>query len=360
MMRGAIPSPRHLLAAAKPHIIVGTTPEQFLYFPQQLSIWGNGQYGDCVTAEEAFNKACNSPEIFIPEELAIAWAGINNYLNGAVLTDVLTTMQQYGFPMNGINYNDGSYCAVNWMENGPGGVLQNAISNVGTVKLGVAAAQFGTFWSNANGWFATGLAAGNQEDHCVSLCGYGTIGWLASQFGVSVPGNLNPNDQGYAMFTWGTIGIIDIPSLQNITYEAWVRNPTNTTAITAGVYFEALGAETGMVLSHANSNVWLQNGYQGTGEAFNVEPISANSVALACGGGETGQYLSHANGNVSLQPAFQGGGEIWIINDLGGGNIYISCAGGETGMVLSHANGTVGLQNGYQGDGEAWTQVQIS
>ena len=30
----------------------------------------------------------------------------------------------------------------------------------------------------------------------------------------------------YAMFTWGSIGIVDRQSLMNIMGEAWVRNPT--------------------------------------------------------------------------------------------------------------------------------------
>jgi hypothetical protein len=356
MKRGAIASPRHKLAAAMPHAIVGTTPPQFLYFPKQLSNWGNDVYGDCVTAEEAFNKACASPEIFITRDLAIAWASLNGYLNGAYLSSVLDTMQNYGFPVSGTNYNDGPYNSIDWTNDA---ALQNAISNVGTIKLGVAAEQFNTFWSNKNGWFATNLASGNTEDHCVSLCGYGTMAWLAGQLNTSVPNGIDPNSTGYAMFTWGTIGIIDIPSLHNITYEAWVRNPTNTTAAPVNAYIEAQGGEAGKVLSHANNSVWLQNGYQGTGELFFVEQISANTIALACGGGETGQYLSHSGGNVSLVPAFNGPGETWTINNIGSGNISIACAGTETGMFLSHGGGNVWLQTGYQGTGEAWTQVGI-
>jgi hypothetical protein len=120
------------------------------------------------------------------------------------------------------------------------------------------------------------------------------------------------------------------------------------------VYFGALGAETGDVLSHANSKVWLQTGYKGTGELFYVMPISATHVALGCGGGELGKYLSHANGSVSLQP-FQGWGEVWAITDISEGNISIACTGAETGLFLSHANGTVSLQ--HLGPGESWTQV---
>ena len=30
----------------------------------------------------------------------------------------------------------------------------------------------------------------------------------------------------YALFTWDSIGIIDVPSMLAITGEAWLRNPT--------------------------------------------------------------------------------------------------------------------------------------
>ena len=35
-----------------------------------------------------------------------------------------------------------------------------------------------------------------------------------------------PTGLCYAMFSWGSIGIVDRQSLMNITGEAWVRNPT--------------------------------------------------------------------------------------------------------------------------------------
>src|SRR4051794_40645519 len=74
MPRGAKPSPRHALASATPYKIIGDTPVNFLSLPNILSFWGNDVHGDCVTAEEAFAKACNNPEIFIPEQVVIDWA----------------------------------------------------------------------------------------------------------------------------------------------------------------------------------------------------------------------------------------------------------------------------------------------
>ena len=60
-------------------------------------MWGNDVHGDCVTAEEAFAKACNSPEIFISEADVIAWATRHGVLEGANLTEVMTWMQNRRF-----------------------------------------------------------------------------------------------------------------------------------------------------------------------------------------------------------------------------------------------------------------------
>ena len=133
--RGALPSPRHRLAAALPHMITTPTPPTFLTLPGQLSFWGNQTDGDCVTAEEAFAKACHQPEVFITEETAVNWATKHNYLNGAVLSDVLDTMLSHGFDQGGHTYDDGGANTVDW-TNAP--LLANAISQ-GPVKIGVRA-----------------------------------------------------------------------------------------------------------------------------------------------------------------------------------------------------------------------------
>jgi len=224
VFRGAMPSPRYRLAAAMPHAIVGPTPPQKLYDPTTLSFWGNNQYGDCVTAEEAFAKACHVPEIFISDQEVEAWAKQHNVLNGATLVDVLDWMVTKGFVQGGHTYDDGPHVAVNWTN---AATLQNAIAH-GPVKIGIAANQLETVWQNhpKNGWFATGFKQDDAEDHCVSLCGYGTFAWLASELKVQVPPGIDGATPGYGMFTWDTIGIIDNPSMLAITHEAWLRNPT--------------------------------------------------------------------------------------------------------------------------------------
>jgi hypothetical protein len=226
--RGARPSPRHRLASAVPHRIVGATPAQWLWKPVQISMWLNATYGDCVTAEEAFAKACNVPEIFIPDATVLAWATTNGALNGADLTTVLDIMQSAGFPQDGNLYNDGPFNSVDWTNTA---ALQNAIAT-GPVKIGVAADQLENAVPNppVNGWVATGFQPDSNEDHCTSLCGFGSIAWLVSQLGGSVPSGVDGTQPGYGLFTWDSIGVIDVPSLLAICAEAWLRLPTTVVA----------------------------------------------------------------------------------------------------------------------------------
>jgi hypothetical protein len=241
--RGAIPTPRHLLAAAMPYMPGGLegaapmppikAPADFIHIPKKISFWGNYDHGDCVTAEEAFAKACHTPEIFIPEAAVIAWATAHNVLEGANLHEVMVWMQTDGFKQGGHTYDDGSILSVNWTN---ATVLNRAIWE-GPVKIGIAADQLLATWKAAggrkeggkSGWFATGYHNDTAEDHCVCLCGYGTIAWLAGKLHATVPAGVIGTQPGYALFTWDSIGVIDTPSLLAITQEAWLRNPTTIT-----------------------------------------------------------------------------------------------------------------------------------
>jgi hypothetical protein len=233
--RGAIPSPRSELAAAMPHVLDPniSVPPSFLMWPVQMSSWNNYVYGDCVTAEEAFAKATAAPQTFIPEATAVAWATAHGYLNGATLTSVLTTMQTKGFPFNNKKYDDGPFFSVNWTNPA---ILQSAIYSQGPVKIGVAAEHLqsnphGHVTPGTSGWTMYNYphTTAPQEDHCTSLCGYGTLAQLVSLFQqhkVTVhPVAGMPTGLCYAMFTWNSIGIIDAQSMLNLTHEAWIRNP---------------------------------------------------------------------------------------------------------------------------------------
>lgn len=221
-LRGAIPTPRHKLAAAMPHRLLFSPPAQFAIVPKQLSMWGNDVDGDCVTAEEAFAKACYSPEIFIPEAAAVAWATANGYLNGAELTDVMKTMATAGFVVGQQTYDDGPYTSVDYSTES---ILQSAIAQ-GPVKIGIDADALPSTAGNKQGWSAFGGTPEQftNEDHCVSLCGYGPVAWLAQQLGVAVPTGAPAS--GYLLFTWSSIGIVDHAWIMSTCGEAWLRNPT--------------------------------------------------------------------------------------------------------------------------------------
>jgi hypothetical protein len=236
--------------------------------PQKISMWGNDVHGDCVTAEEAFAKACNNPEIFISDGEVIAWATRHGVLEGAYLTQVMTWMQNDGFADGSFIYDDGPYLSVNWTN---AGILQSAISR-GPVKIGIAADQLDATWQAAggkSGWFATGYHADSNEDHCVTLCGYGSLSWLAQQLGVQVPAGVDGTRPGYAMFTWDSIGIIDVPSMTAITHEAWFRQPTTVTKSVVPTWGPSIQYDTG----GSNAVALDDNGHAvevhvGTGKLF--------------------------------------------------------------------------------------------
>jgi hypothetical protein len=248
--RGAIPSPRHELAAAMPHVPDPTiaVPPSFLMWPVQMSSWNNYVYGDCVTAEEAFAKATAAPQTFIPLDTVVAWATSHGVLNGASISGVLSTMQTDGFWFNGKKYNDGPYNSVNWTN---AGILQSAIYSHGPVKIGVGAGEFqsnphGLVTPGTCGWAMYNYPTNEPEDHNTSLCGYGTLAELVALFqqhgvAVNVPAGM-PTGLCYAMFTWNSIGIIDAQSMLNMTYEAWIRTPV-TAISNPDVYLTTQGSD---------------------------------------------------------------------------------------------------------------------
>src|SRR5271166_1929480 len=228
--RGALPSPRERIFAAPkfvPTVAREALPASFGTIPKTLSYWLNNQYGCCVTAEEAFGKACYSvqtanPELVIPDAVVYAWARAGGYLNGATLTDVMASMAKSGFTVGGTNYTDGPYASVDYTNDA---TLSAAIMQ-GPVKIGVAAGQLEGVVGTTNGWFGTGFRRDGNLDHCVSLCGFGTTQALATMLGVQVPSGVSPTGRSYLLFTWNTIGIIDQASMIAITGEAWLRTPT--------------------------------------------------------------------------------------------------------------------------------------
>ena len=224
---GFRPTPRHVLCAATPHKVRGTTPTQYLKLPSKLSMWLNNVDGDCVTAEEAFNQACGG--VLIADQTVKTWAQGHGVLNGADLSQVLGWMAQKGFSQDGNLYNVGPAASVNY---GDYPTLCNAIAQ-GPVKLGVAAGQLQNSVGNGNGWFATGYRSDNNEDHCTDAPGFGPVGWLLQQLGGTLPSGQDPNEPALAFFTWSTVGVMTYKSLMAICGEAWLRTP-NTLQVGTG------------------------------------------------------------------------------------------------------------------------------
>lgn len=223
---GEFPTPNHELAAAKPYRADGTAPESFLAWPIEIGFWGNEKAGNSSWAEEAFAKACAEPKVFIPTDVVLFTSqkcGSSNFS---------AFMQTHGFQMNRKAYLDGPFNSVDWTN---AAALNSAIANVGPVKIGIASANLasgvqGQVTPGTSGWAIYGQSAGQPENHCASLCGYGSLAALVDLFGrhgvnINLPPGM-PAGLCYAMFAWGSIGIVDRQSLMNITGEAWVRNPT--------------------------------------------------------------------------------------------------------------------------------------
>lgn len=220
--RGALPSSRHKLCAAEPHKLRADVPAQVAYVPAKLSYWGNNQYGDCVTAEEAFNKSVSG--IFISDSVVENWCSRHGFLNGAMLTDVMDVMAKAGLSQDGHVYGDGPYRSVDYSNEA---LLQSALS-VAPVKIGIDASALPSSAGGKSGWHGFGGREGQFQntDHCVALAGYGQCSYLYAQLGVAIPAGIDPAKFGYLLFTWNSIGVVDHDWIMSTVSEAWLRNPS--------------------------------------------------------------------------------------------------------------------------------------
>lgn len=227
-LRGAIPSPRHVLAAATPHRIVGATPASWLWAPQKLSMWHNDQYGDCVTAMRAFFMACFG--IFIDDQTVFSWAQQHGVLNGAVISNVLNQFVTDGFPQDGNTYCNGAPTSVDYTDMA---VLANACA-ANPLAIGVAANQLEhavNQGGDRTGWVGFGFTQDTSYDHNPGISGYGQFADLAQYFyqayGVNVqqPNGMRSSTPCVSVFTWNSQGILDVASMLAITGEAWSNSP---------------------------------------------------------------------------------------------------------------------------------------
>lgn len=224
---GAKPTPKQFLDVmpkrnAKNH---AAPPAAYLVLPTTLSYWLNDEDGDCVTAEEAFNKACDG--ILIADSTVQTWASQYGFLNGADLPTVMQQMASSGFKQNGNTYNDGPFVTVDltqWSE------VASAAS-AGRIKIGVASSQEQNVVGQTNGWFALDFQPDPNEDHCNAICGQGSLQQLSTWLNVTPPVGKDPNMQCVAVFTWKTVGIMSFTSMNNISQEGYLRT---TSTITIG------------------------------------------------------------------------------------------------------------------------------
>lgn len=203
-------------------------PAQVIVVPKKISYWGNNQYGCCVTTESVFSMAAYSTyvgldEIFITDATTIAWARAHGDLNGAMLLDVMQDMAKDGIKdEKGVLRKAGKPSSVDFSTED---TLKSALAQ-GPVSIAIASGSLPSGAGNKSGWSAFGGRQNNRTDHCVSLAGYGPTSELFKALNVSAPANAPAN--GYLLFTWSTIGIVDHKWLLNTCVEAWVRNPTVT------------------------------------------------------------------------------------------------------------------------------------
>lgn len=225
--RGAKPSPRHKVLAAPRFAAQAAAPAQFAVVPKQLSMWGNDQDGDCVSAESAFALAwfstyATGTEVFVSTAEVQRWARKYGFLNGAMLTDVMDVQQKDGFNVNGVNYRQGPYFSVDFSNEA---TLQAAIST-GAVSIAIDANALPSGAGNKSGWYAFGSGRYPNTDHCVGLFCYGPAQWVYQQYGIPLPSTVSPTKMVYGIFTWNTIGVVDHQWLTSTCVEAWYRNPT--------------------------------------------------------------------------------------------------------------------------------------
>lgn len=222
--RGARVTPPNLLRAVHKAVLAGAAPDNFAVVPARLDSWDNFQYGDCVSAEEAFADACYSPEQFIPKEEVVRWANANGFLNGAYLTEVMDARAQSGFKVGSQEYRTGSYVQVDYTKESQ---LAIALTK-GPLKIAIDADALPRDAGSKQGWYALGGNPGQYRntDHCVSLSGYGTAQYLYAALGVPLPKGLDPTKRGYLLFTWSTLGFVDLAWLLSTCVECYLRQPT--------------------------------------------------------------------------------------------------------------------------------------
>ena len=206
------------------------------------SICGNDKYGICVSARipnslKAFSisvgKVCPSyKEVRISDATVLAWATRYGYRDGAQLDEVTATMQKVGMvDVDGVLHKCGPAQSVDYEDQAE---VKAALYTYRTLDIAVSADYLMNVHTKKNGWFLTKTSPDSGIDHCVGLHGYGSVSWLAQEMGVSVPSGVDGSQFAVELYTWGSVGIVTWPSLQNIMVrsEAWAIDPEDISSTT--------------------------------------------------------------------------------------------------------------------------------
>ncbi len=222
---GHFPSPNHELASARPFRASGPTPESWTAWPIRIGTWKSKTLATSNWAEEAFAKACAEPRIFIPPEVVEATARACGSSNFSAF------MQQHGFRIGAKAYLSGPYFSIDWTN---AKTLNSAIATVGPVKIVGACREFTQAYALKS---SLKLSEGSELNSthaplsriCASVFGYGPTSMLLESFnrhGMRVDFSPRTSDKaGYVIFVGGTIGLVDRNWLLSSTSEAWVRDP---------------------------------------------------------------------------------------------------------------------------------------
>ena len=224
---GMIPTSRNMLAQARPMMASPVAaPDRCVNSNGCKWHWDANNYtGTCVTAYLANWISAVTP-CDIPDANAIAWARAHHGMNGLNILAALGMLQKD--PMTdavGIEHRAGPHASCNWQDMDS---VKDAVFTYRGLDLGVDHRMLQSAATNNSGWVLSGVRRqyGNY-DHSVGIIDYGPASFLAASYekfyGVKCPlGKLAAGAPAVGIYTWDTIGIVEVESFQNITGEAWV------------------------------------------------------------------------------------------------------------------------------------------
>lgn len=237
-LRGAKLSPRgKVLGAVRVTRTLGAElpPDNWCQVCPSYDISGNDRYGDCVSAEEgnhwrAWSLASGYTMVDVAGDEVVRWARKHGYLNGAMLTDVMDDLKTDGMAdKKGVVHKLKAYYSVDYTDQSE---VKAALWKYRTLNIAIAADQVEVA-SGKNGWIQLNGRVDRGIDHCVGLHGYGSLQYLCDALKVKVPSGADGAQFCLLLYTWGTVGIVNWPSLQGMmtNSEAWARDPGDVPSV---------------------------------------------------------------------------------------------------------------------------------